>query len=67
MSLKKIWNDQYDGVKISSLKDINLFNKEVESIISTSLNFIKKSKKKKLTILELGCGSGELIRRMDKI
>jgi len=67
LSLKKIWNDQYDGVKISSLKDINLFNKEVESIISTSLNFIKKSKKKKLTILELGCGSGELIRRMDKI
>ena len=31
MSLKKTWNDQYDGEKFSSLKDKNLFI-EVEKI-----------------------------------
>jgi SAM-dependent methyltransferase len=70
MSLKKIWNEQYDGKNLSALKDKNLFDLEINSIISNIKEKLKTSNLKKkrgggIKILELGCGSGELIKRID--
>ncbi len=68
MSLKKTWNDQYDGEKFSSLKDKNLFFLETDAIIShihkSLLNFSKKEEE--IIILELGCGTGELLRQISR-
>ena len=67
MSLKKTWNEQYDGEKISSLKDKNLYFLEIKAIISHIYKSIKNFSKKKedIIILELGCGTGELLRQIN--
>ena len=66
MSLKKTWNEQYDGKILSALKDKNLFNLEVNAIISTIKEKLKTSNLRGgIKILELGCGTGELIKKID--
>lgn len=67
MSLKKTWNQQYDGKKISSLKDKNLYFLEVKAIISCIHKIIKNFSKNReeFIILELGCGTGELLKQID--
>ena len=67
MSLKKTWNEQYDGKSLSALKDKNLFDLEINSIISAIKEKLKPSNlgRRGIKILELGCGTGELIKRID--
>ena len=67
MSLKKTWDEQYDGEKISSLKDKNLYFLEVKAIILCIHKVIKNfsANREEFKILELGCGTGELLRQID--
>jgi ubiquinone/menaquinone biosynthesis C-methylase UbiE len=67
MSLKKTWNEQYDGKTFSALKDKNLFDLEVNAIILAIKEKLKTSNLENnvIKILELGCGTGELIKKID--
>jgi len=67
MSLKKTWNEQYDGKTFSALKDKNLFDLEVNAIILAIKEKLKTSNLENnvIKILELGCGTGELIKKVD--
>lgn len=66
MSIEKTWNKQYEGEVITALKDDQLFRLEVEAILEASNMQIQHKKPSEIIrVLELGCGTGELIRRMD--
>lgn len=67
-SLKNTWNNQYNGEIVSALKDNHLFNIETNAFISLIKKLEKKIKsnnESSLKILDLGCGTGELIKRLD--
>jgi len=67
MTLKDTWNNQYNGDRVSALKDDNLFRMEVEAIVETCKQLINECPEKTtINILELGSGSGELIRQLEK-
>ncbi len=66
MSLDKIWDKQYEGEVITALKDNQLFELEIEAILNAINLHIQHGKSAEtITVLELGCGTGELIRRID--
>ncbi len=61
-TLKKTWESQYDGENVTALKDHNLFEIETSAIISEINKHIGISEQ--INILEIGCGAGELLRRV---
>lgn len=67
MSLVETWDKQYAGEVVTALKDDNLFMLEVEALITSVVEQVSNQKTTEtFTVLELGCGTGELIRRMDQ-
>ena len=67
MKLKETWNSQYDDKTKTALKDENLFKIEKDAI----LHWIEKKLSEKQThdpvqIMELGCGTGELIKEINQ-
>lgn len=63
VDLVKVWDSQYSGTNITALKDNALYEKECQAIIGRLLEILDKIPNPK--ILEIGCGSGELLRRVD--
>jgi len=59
-NLKKTWNLQYKSGDDTALKDKNLFNIEINIIISQLK--LKIHNKSHVNILELGCGTGYFLR-----
>lgn len=67
MSLTETWNKQYEGEVVTALKDENLFTLEVEALITAVIEQVSTLRSTDTyTLLELGSGTGELIRRMDQ-
>lgn len=62
--LKKTWNLQYDNGSDTALKDKNLFQMEVLTLISQLK--LSVNNKTHVNILELGCGTGYFISLMHK-
>lgn len=66
MSMEKTWDKQYEGEVITALKDDQLFKLEVDAILeATKAQIQSKKHVETINVLELGCGTGELIRRID--
>lgn len=66
MSLIETWDSQYKSKNKTALNDENLFKIEVRAIINAIEQTEIFTNSKKIHLLELGCGTGELIRNMDR-
>ena len=66
MTIHETWEQQYGSETVTALKDKNLFDLEVRALEAALLKALTGTKKlpHEIKILELGCGSGELIRRL---
>ena len=61
-NLEAIWDNQYKHNEDTALKDENLFQLEFNAIYSEIFNNL--GSRKKIKILELGCGTGFLINKL---
>jgi SAM-dependent methyltransferase len=66
MSLVDTWEKQYEGEEVTALKDANLFRLEVDAILAAVSEHVLPRKNGSVHLLELGCGTGELIRQLDR-
>lgn len=65
-SLYKVWESYYSKVKDTALKDKYLFSLEVEAIIKELKSYINVKGNKRLSLLEIGCGTGVLASELYK-
>lgn len=63
-SLYKVWESYYSKVKDTALKDNYLFSLEVGAIIKELKGYIDLNSNKKLSLLEIGCGTGLLASQL---
>ena len=66
MTLHDTWEQQYESETVTALKDKNLFDLEVRALEAAVLKVFTETKRlpHEVKVLELGCGSGELVRRL---
>ena len=62
MELNETWEAQYHGDIETALKDKNLYELESKAILSHVSKYISVVDREELKVLELGCGTGELIK-----
>ncbi len=62
MNINEVWDSQYESNNDTALKDVNLFKLESNALIKKINEYIEKTRKKEITILELGSGTGYLAR-----
>jgi SAM-dependent methyltransferase len=60
--LKDTWDKQYEGENVTALKDVHLYQIETNAILNELSKHLDNVST--INILEIGCGTGELLRNV---